>query len=59
MRVGFLTIPTPTQSCTCAAVPIQEERLVGATLLIFANKQDIPSALPLAELQEVCRRLVC
>mmetsp|Transcript_23922 Transcript_23922/g.60936 ORF Transcript_23922/g.60936 Transcript_23922/m.60936 type:complete len:187 (-) Transcript_23922:304-864(-) len=32
---------------------LQEERLVGATLLIFANKQDIPSALSPTELEQV------
>ena len=33
---------------------LQEERLFGATLLIFANKQDVPSALPVEELEKVC-----
>ena len=28
-----------------------EERLAGASLLIFANKQDIPGALPAAEIE--------
>jgi ADP-ribosylation factor-like protein 2 len=32
---------------------LQEERLCGATLLILANKQDIPNALALAELEQV------
>ena len=32
---------------------LQEERLFGATLLIFANKQDVPSALPVEELEKV------
>lgn len=32
---------------------LQEERLFGATLLILANKQDIPSALSLAEIEQV------
>ena len=32
---------------------LREERLFGATLLIFANKQDIASALPVAELEKV------
>ena len=36
---------------------LQEERLFGATLLIFANKQDVPSALPVEELEKV--RTVC
>ncbi|GBF91188.1 ADP-ribosylation factor [Raphidocelis subcapitata] len=31
---------------------LQEERLMGATLLILANKQDIPSALTLKQIQE-------
>lgn len=32
---------------------LQEERLFGATLLILANKQDIPSALSLDEIAKV------
>jgi ADP-ribosylation factor-like protein 2 len=32
---------------------LQEERLCGATLLILANKQDIPSALSLEEIEKV------
>ncbi|KAG2501251.1 hypothetical protein HYH03_001058 [Edaphochlamys debaryana] len=32
---------------------LQEERLFSATLLIFANKQDIASALSVAELEKV------
>jgi ADP-ribosylation factor-like protein 2 len=31
-----------------------EERLAGATLLIFANKQDIAGALSSREIQKVC-----
>eukprot|EP01134_Creolimax_fragrantissima_P002791 CFRG2791T1 len=31
---------------------LQEERLQGATLLIFANKQDLPGALGVKEIQE-------
>ncbi|GAB5591199.1 ADP-ribosylation factor-like protein 2 [Umbelopsis nana] len=31
---------------------LQEERLAGATLLVFANKQDIPSALTDVQLKE-------
>ena len=31
---------------------LKEERLVGATLLIFANKQDVPSALSVEELEK-------
>lgn len=34
---------------------LQEERLFGATLLILANKQDIPSALSLEEIAQVRR----
>lgn len=33
---------------------LQEERLCGATLLVLANKQDIPCALSLEQIQEVC-----
>lgn len=33
---------------------LQEERLFGATLLILANKQDIPAALSLQEIEQVC-----
>ena len=29
-----------------------EERLLGATLLVFANKQDLPNALSVTELTE-------
>ncbi|CAG9813560.1 unnamed protein product [Phaedon cochleariae] len=32
---------------------LKEERLVGATLLIFANKQDLPGACSMEELQEI------
>lgn len=32
---------------------LQEERLFGATLLILANKQDIPAALSLQEIEQV------
>lgn len=32
---------------------LKEERLYGATLLVFANKQDIPSALAVQELEKV------
>ncbi len=32
---------------------LQEERLFGATLLVLANKQDLPSALKLDELGQV------
>ena len=37
---------------------LQEERLMGATLLILANKQDIPSALTLKQIEEVRLALV-
>ncbi|KIY96503.1 ADP-ribosylation factor-like protein 2 [Monoraphidium neglectum] len=37
---------------------LQEERLFGATLLILANKQDIPSALTIPQLEEV-RTCMC
>lgn len=32
---------------------LKEERLAGASLLIFANKQDLPSALSKDKIQEV------
>ena len=32
---------------------LQEERLLGATLLVFANKQDLAGALSLEEIREV------
>lgn len=32
---------------------LKEERLFGATLLVLANKQDIPSALSLQQIEEV------
>ncbi|XP_076305791.1 ADP ribosylation factor-like 2 isoform X2 [Tachypleus tridentatus] len=32
---------------------VVEERLLGATLLIFANKQDLPGALPAEEIKDV------
>lgn len=35
---------------------LQEERLFGATLLVLANKQDIPSALSLKEIEKVSTR---
>ena len=38
---------------------LQEERLFGATLLIFANKQDVPSALPVEELEKVLSVCLC
>ncbi len=35
----------------CDGVSVQ--RLVGATLLIFANKQDLPGAMSAEEIEEV------
>lgn len=32
---------------------LQEERLAGATLLVFANKQDLPGALPMEEIRDM------
>lgn len=32
---------------------LQEERLAGASLLIFLNKQDIPTALPAEEIERI------
>ncbi|CAM6053410.1 unnamed protein product [Sphagnum tenellum] len=32
---------------------LQEERLLGATLLVFANKQDLPGSLSAEEIQEI------
>jgi ADP-ribosylation factor-like protein 2 len=32
---------------------LQEEKLAGASLLIFANKQDVPGALTAAQIAEV------
>jgi len=32
---------------------LQEERLLGATLLVFANKQDLPGALSVEEIKEI------
>ena len=34
---------------------LQEERLLGATLLVFANKQDLPGALTSDEIKEVSK----
>ena len=31
---------------------LQEERLLGATLIVFANKQDLPGALGAAEIKD-------
>lgn len=33
---------------------LREERLASATLLVFANKSDLPGALTLQEIREVC-----
>lgn len=32
---------------------LQEERLAGATLLVLANKQDLPGALSAQEIKDV------
>ena len=32
---------------------LQEEKLAGASLLVLANKQDLPGALPLADIERV------
>ena len=32
---------------------LREEKLAGATLLIFSNKQDLPGALTAAEIEKV------
>lgn len=32
---------------------LHEERLLGATLLVFVNKQDLPGALPANEIKEI------
>ncbi len=40
----------------CAAelrVLLQEEKLAGASLLVLANKQDLPGALPLDDIEKV------
>lgn len=37
---------------------LKEERLAGATLLIFANKQDLAGSLSLSQLQKV-KQLMC
>lgn len=33
---------------------LEEERLAGATLLVLANKQDLPGALSAQEIKDVC-----
>lgn len=33
---------------------LQEERLAGATLLVLANKQDVPGALSSRDIKDVC-----
>lgn len=38
---------------------LEEERLAGATLLVLANKQDVPGALSSMEIKEVSRVLSC
>lgn len=37
---------------------LREERLAGATLLVLANKSDLPGALTLQEIREVMAKLV-
>lgn len=37
---------------------LQEERLAGATLLVLANKQDVPGALSSREIKDVCINLL-
>ena len=32
---------------------LQEEKLAGASLLVLANKQDLPGALPLEDIERV------
>lgn len=39
-------------------VLLQEERLAGATLLVLANKQDLPGALSAQEIKEVSKLLL-
>lgn len=36
---------------------LEEERLAGATLLVLANKQDLPGALTAIEIKDVC--IIC
>lgn len=38
-------------------VLLKEERLAGATLLVLANKQDLPGALSAQEIKDVSRLL--
>lgn len=38
-------------------VLLQEERLAGATLLVLANKQDLPGALSAQEIKDVRAKL--
>lgn len=40
-------------------VLLQEERLVGATLLVLANKQDLPGSLSAQEIKDVSRSRMC
>lgn len=37
---------------------LQEERLAGATLLVLANKQDLPGALSANEIKEVITKIL-
>lgn len=36
---------------------LQEERLAGATLLVLANKQDVPGALSSKDIKDVCMQI--
>lgn len=36
---------------------LQEERLAGATLLVLANKQDVPGALSSKDIKDVCMHI--
>ena len=40
--------------CVCACCVVQ--RLAGATLLVFANKQDLPGALSAEDIKQVTTR---
>lgn len=40
-------------------VLLQEERLAGATLLVLANKQDLPGSLSAQEIKDVSFACVC
>ena len=38
---------------------LQEEKLAGASLLVLANKQDLPGALPLDDIERVSPGCCC